>query len=154
MGLKKLFSWLLVLVLMLTMVVGCKAPETELTAIELVPQDANLIAEIQVSKILNDKDLRDAYAKAEKEPGQPQTVDEALEELVEESGIDLRDVSNAVIFADMTTMNVEEYLGMIVEGTFNEKQFIDNIEQEMEEEFTTSDYKGYTLYIDEIYRRR
>ena len=67
MNLKKLISWLLVLVLILATVAGCKVPEP--TAIELVPQGADLIAVIQVSKIINDRDLRDAYDEAEKEPG-------------------------------------------------------------------------------------
>jgi len=144
--LKKLFSGLLVLVLMLTTVVGCGASKT---AIELVPQGANLIANVQVSKIINDRDLRDAYDEAEKEPGQPQTIEKALDELVKETGIDLSDFSEAVIFADMATMNVEEYLGVIVEGTFDKKQFIDNIEEKAEMDFTVSDYKGYKLYTGE-----
>jgi len=147
MHLQKLFSWLLVLVFMSAIVVGCGAPG--LTAIELVPQDANLIANIQVSKIVNDRDLRNAYDEFEKEPGQPQTVEEALDELVDETGIDLRDFSEAVIFADITTLEQVGYLGVIVEGTFNETQFIDNIEQEAGEELTTSNYKGYRLYTDE-----
>ena len=143
---KKLVSWLLVLILMLATVVGCGA--AELTAIELVPQDANLIANIQISKIINDQDLRDAYDKATKEPEQSQTVEEALNELVTETGIDLRDFTQAVIFADITTLEQADYLGVIVEGTFNEKQFIDNLEEQAGEKFTTSDYKGYKLYID------
>jgi len=132
---------------MSVIVVGCGAPG--LTAIELVPQDANLIANIQLSNIINDRDLRDAYDEAEKGPGQPQTLEEALDELVEETGIDLRDFSEVLIFADITTLAQADYLGVIVEGTFNETQFIDNIEQESGEELTTSDYKGYGLYTDE-----
>lgn len=149
MGSKKLFSWLLVLVIILASVVGCKAAEPGLTATELVPQDVNLLANIQISKIINDQDLRDAYDKATKEPEQPQTVEEALNELVTETGIDLRDFTQAVIFADITTLEQVDYLGVVVEGTFNEKQFIDNLEEQAGEEFTTSDYKGYKLYIDE-----
>ena len=143
----KLFYWLLALVLVLPAVAGCEASEPN--AIELVPQGANLIAEIQVSRIVDDQDLRDAYDKADKEPGQPQTFEEALDELVEESGIDLRDFSRAVIFADITAMEQADYLGCIFEGIFDEKQFIDNMEEEAGEEFTTSDYKGYKLYTDE-----
>jgi len=146
MDLKKLFPWLLVVVLMLVTTAGCE--ESELTAIELVPQNANLIANIQVSKIINDQDLRDAYDKAEKEPGQPQTVEEALNELVRETGVDLRDFSQAIVFADLTTLE-EGYGAAIVEGTVNKEQFIDNIEQQMGEEFSTSEYKGYKLYIGE-----
>ncbi len=147
MHLQKLFSWLLVLVFMSTIVAGCGAPG--LTATEFIPQDANLIANIQISKIINDRHLRDAYAEFEKEPGQPQTLEEALDELVDETGIDLRDFSEVVIFADTATLAQAGYLGVIVEGTFNESQLIDSIEQEAGEEFTTSDYKGYSLYTDE-----
>jgi len=148
MHLQKLFSCLLVLVFMSVMVAGCEAPG--LTAIELVPQDANLVANIQISEIINDRDLRDAYAEFEKEPEQPQTLEEALDELVNETGIDLRDFSEVVIFADIATLAQAGYLGVIIEGTFNESQLINSIEQEAGEEFTTSDYKGYRLYTDEV----
>ena len=150
MGFQRMFSWLLTLVLILVTVAGCKAPEPtpEPTALELVPQDANLIANIQVSKIISDRDFRHAYDRTEKEPGQPQTVEEALNELVKETGIDLRDFSQAVVFADVTTLEQAGYLGFVVEGTFDEEQFINDIEEKAEEEFTTSDYKGYKLYID------
>ena len=147
MHLQKLFSWLLVLVFMSVMVAGCGAPG--LTAIEFVPQDANLIANIQLSKIINDRDLRDAYNEFEKEAGQPQTLEEALDELVGATGIDLRDFSEVVIFADIATLTQAGYLGVIVEGSFNETQFIGNIEQESGGELTTSNYKGYRLYTDE-----
>lgn len=147
MGLKRVAFLALGLVLMLTSAAGCKA--RELTAIELVPQDANLIANIQVSRIINDQDLRNAYDEAKKEPGQPQTVEEALDALVKETGIDLRDFSQVVIFADIATLDQGDYVGVIIEGTFDEKQFIDNIEEKAGEEFTTSDYKGYKLYTDE-----
>ena len=147
MHLKKLFSWLLVLVFMSTIVAGCGAPG--LTATEFIPQDANLIANIQISEIINDRDLRDAYAEFEKEARQPQTIEEALDELVDETGIDLRNFSEVVIFADTATLTQAGYWGVIVEGTFNESQLIDSIEQELGEELTTSDYKGYVLYTDE-----
>ncbi len=111
MHLQKLFSWLLVLVFISVIVVGCETPGPGLTAIELVPQDANLIASIQISEIISDQDLRDAYDEFEKEPGQPQTIEEALDELVGEIGIDLRDFSEAVIFADITTIEQADYLG-------------------------------------------
>ncbi len=148
MHIQKLFSWLLVLVFMSVIVAGCEAPG--LTAIELVPQDANLVANIQISEIINDRDLRDAYAEFEKEPEQPQTIEEALDELVNETGIDLRDFSEVVIFADIATLAQAGYLGVIIEGSFNESQLINSIEQEAGEEFTTSDYKGYRLYTDEV----
>ena len=147
MHLQKIFPGLLVLVLMLAMVAGCEA--AEITAIELVPQNANLIAEVQVSKIINDPDLRSAYEEAEKGPGEPQTVEAAMDELVEESGIDLGDFHRAVIFADITEMDGAGYVGVIAEGTFDEEQFIDNLKRKAGEQYTASDFRGYKLYTDE-----
>ena len=151
MNLRKSLSWLLVLVLiLLTAAIGCnKAPGTELTAIELVPQQVNLLANIQVTRIINDPDFQDAYDAATKEPGQPQTFEEALNELVKETGLDLRQFSEATVFADITTMEQADYVGCVAEGTFDEKEFIDNIESNTGEQFNTSDYKGYKLYTDE-----
>jgi len=147
MHLQKLFSWLLILVFMSAIVAGCGAPG--LTAIEFIPQDANLMASIQLSKIINDQDLRDAYAEFESEPGQSQTLEDALDEFAGETGIDLRDFSEAVIFADITTIEHADYMGAIIEGSFNETQFISSIEREAGQEFATSYYKGYKLYTDE-----
>jgi len=147
MHLQKLLSWLLVLVFISAFLVGCETPGG-LTATEFIPQDANLIANIQISEILNDQDLRDAYDEAEKEAGQPQTFEEALDELADEVGIDLRDFSEVVIFADIATIAQTGYLGIIVEGSFNKTQFINSIEQQAGQELTTTSYKGYTLYTD------
>ena len=147
MRIQKLFSWFLVLVLMLATVAGCKASGP--TAIELVPRYANLIANIQVDKIINDQDLEDSYYRITRSLGQRQTVSEALDEIFEETGIDPRHISEIVIFGDMAVSEPEDYLGLIIEGTFDDEEFIHNFEEQTGEEFTTSDYRGYILYIDE-----
>lgn len=154
MGSKKLFSWLLGLMLVLATAAGCQSSESEakaepeLTAVQLVPEGANLIANIQVSQIINDQELRGAYDSSQKEPGQPQTAEEALNQFVEKTGLDLRDFSQVIMFADVTALEPPDYLGFIVEGTFNEPQFIDSLGEEAGEEFTTTSYQGYQLYID------
>jgi hypothetical protein len=147
MSLKKLFLGLLLAVPVLTITAGCAAPEQN--AIELIPQGVNLIANIQISKIVNDQDIREVYTQADKGPGEPQTVEDALNELVEETGIDLGDFSQAVVFTDIGQTEQADYVGFVAEGTFNEKQFIQNIEEKTGEKFTTNDYKGYKLYTDE-----
>ena len=147
MDLKKLFPWLLIAALILAGTTGCKADE--LTAIKLVPQGANLIASIELSQVINDQAFRDAYNKAEKEPGQPQTFEEALDEVAKKTGIDLRDSSRGVVFADIATLEQAGYIAVIVEGNFNEPQFIGSIEQNTGEKFTTTNYRGYKLYTDE-----
>ncbi len=147
---KKIFIGLLVAVFILVMMPGCAV--SELNAIELVPENANLLASIQVGQMVNDQALRGAYEEVEKGPDMPPEVEEALDEVLEKTGIDLRDVSQAVIFADITdmeAMDVEEYLGIIVEGSFDEELIIDRIEENGEMDFSISEYGDYKIYIDQ-----
>ncbi len=144
MDLRKLLFPILILALLLPGAAGCTSATAK--PIELVPQDANFVANIQLSKILDDQDFIDAYDKTEKSADQPQTFDEALDKVVEETGIDLRDFSEGLIFGDITNIERGDYIGVIVEGSFNEATFIGNIEARAGEDFTTSDYKGYKLY--------
>lgn len=147
---KKIFAGLLVFVLLLALVPGCAV--SEFNAIELVPENVNLIAGIQVGQMVNDQALRGAYEEVEKGPDIPPKVEEALDDVLEKTGIDLRDVSQAVVFADITdmeAMDVEEYLGIVVEGKFDEGLIIDRFEENGEMDFTISEYQGYKIYIDQ-----
>ena len=147
MSLKKVISLLLVSALALTTITACQG--TKYNAIELVPDEANLIANIQISRIINDQDIRDAYDETEKPPDQPQTFEAALDEMVEEIGIDLNDFSQAVVFVNTDAMEQDGYIGIIIEGTFEAEQFIDNIQRETGEKFSPRDYKDTTIYYDE-----
>ena len=147
MHIPKLLSWFLVLVLMSATVAGCNSLTPN--AIELVPRYANLIANVQVDEIINDQDLADSYYRITRSAGERQTISEAMDEIFEETGVDPRQISEIVIFADIATLETEGYFGLIIEGTFDDEEFIHNIEEKTGEEFTTSDYRGYRLYIDE-----
>jgi hypothetical protein len=144
--------WILILLLISALSVipaaGCQS-QPKYKAIELVPEQVNLIASIQVSKIVNDPDIRDAYDKFEKEADQPQTAAEALEKLAGEAGIDISNFSQALVFGDTETLESADYMGFIAEGAFDEGRFINNIEEKTGEEFSTSDYKGQKLYTGE-----
>jgi hypothetical protein len=147
MDLRKLLFPVLVLLLLLISVAGCASATAR--PIELVPQDANFVANIKLSQILSDPDFKNAYDQAKKSPDQPQTFDAALDKVVQESGIDLRDFSEGLIFGDVTNLERADYIGVIVEGSFNEATFIGNIEARAKEKFTTSDYKGYRVYTSD-----
>jgi hypothetical protein len=147
MDLRKLLFPVLVLLLLLISVAGCASATAR--PIELVPQDANFVANIKLSQILSDPDFKNAYDQAKKSPDQPQTFDAALDKVVQESGIDLRDFSEGLIFGDVTNLERADYIGVIVEGSFNEATFIGNIEARAKEKFTTSDYKGYQVYTSD-----
>ncbi len=115
--------------------------------IELVPQDANFIADVQVQRIINDKDFQDAYNKSQKSGDEPATWDDALAKVTAETGVDLRQFTDAMIFGDLS--RASDYFCGIAAGTFDETQFIANVKAKSENDFTTSDYKGYTIYTEE-----
>ena len=144
---KKIFYFILMIILVLPIITGCEGSDP--ISVEIVPAHANMLGSIQLSKILNDTDLIETYDRLEKEPGDPKTLEEALDELVEDIGIDLRDISEAVIFGDVSRVEQSEYLGIILKGNFKEKQFVDALEGKGNFEFFTRDYEGYKLYIDE-----
>jgi hypothetical protein len=146
MDIKKTVVLLLLSVLLLIPVSACGS--SGYTATELIPQKAGLILNIQINDIVGDTDIRDAYDKSEKDPDQPQTVEEGMDELLAETGIRLSDFSQAVLFADISGMDYSSYMGFIVEGDFEEKQFIENIEEKTDSEFSSSEYQGYTLYAN------
>lgn len=118
-------------------------PTPEAEAEELVPSDANFIASIWINTILTDEDLITAYNEASKEPDIPETVDEALEEVEDEFGIDLRDFLEGVVFGDTES---DDYFGAIIEGTFDPEALIESIEEAIGEEMAISTYKGYQIY--------
>jgi hypothetical protein len=67
----------------------------------LVPAGANLIAQIQVSKILQDPDLATLYDQVPKNSGDPQNFQEFLDKTQEEAGIDFRRFNSAILFSDV-----------------------------------------------------
>lgn len=123
---------------------GCTPPAPE-PVTDPLPQRANTIACIQIDDILTDPDLIEAYDQAEKDPGMPQTVDEALAQVTAETGIDPRDFTEMVLFADS---EVEDYVAFILEGQFDQGALLDAIEQESGEELIPGQYQGYQIYTD------
>jgi len=111
----------------------------------LVPQQADLVASVRIGRILADPDLAAAYDQAPKEPEMPQTLDEALDMVVAETGIDPRDFSEAVIFGDLDS---EQYFAAIITGTFDPQALIAAIEQ-ASAEMEVTQYGGYDIYRPE-----
>ncbi len=145
MSIKKLFSGFVIISLMMTSLAGCTG-QSEPPSIQLVPEGVTLLGEIQVSRILNDQDLINAYNSWEKGPDQPQTMEDALKKAAETTGLDLLSFSRAVVFGDVNTFEKAPYVGLILEGTFVEAKLITSMEEKSSENFTRSNYKGYKTY--------
>jgi hypothetical protein len=131
----------------LTVLVGCGGSSPSFKPIELVPQDANFIADVQVGRIINDKDIQNAYNQNPKSGDEPATWDELMAKFTAETGIDLHQFTEALIFGDLS--RASDYFCGVAAGTFDETQFIENVKARSGSQFATSDYKGYTLYSQE-----
>ncbi len=79
--------------------------------------------------------------------GEKLTLDQALEWMEDEIGIDLRDFSEAVIFGNT---ELENYFGAILKGAFDKEALIEGIEGVAGEELTITEYKGYQIYTTTI----
>jgi hypothetical protein len=141
-------GYFLLILLISALLIPASGCQSENKAIDLVPANAQFIAGIEFSKIIADQDIKGTYDKMKKGADQPQTFDEAMDELFQETGIDMRDLSRALIFGDISNVEQSEYVGIIAEGTFNETTLVNNMEENTHEEFTTTDYGDHTLYSD------
>lgn len=134
----------LALALMLIPATSCKEG-AKYEALELVPEGINMLAGIQVSEALRNWQL---YSELEGDENTEEQYDEMKESFGDEIGIDLNDISNAVIFAKTSSTETMEYTGIILEGNFTDKALIDNIEKKTGSNFETENYEGFTLYTD------
>ena len=138
-------------ILMLSiMLTGCQKPSIPTEAL-LVPQKADAIAKVKIAEILNDEDIADLYARyAVTDPDAPQTLRIALDELKDETGVDLRYFNEAVLFADLSTLeNVIPYCGAIVECNVPAKYFFEVLGQLGGMDFETWEYRGYKIHTFE-----
>lgn len=113
----------------------------------LVPDDANFVASTKINEILTDPDIiafySEVYSALGEDVGMPATLDEALDELEAESGIDPRDFSEVLIFGDSES---DDYFGGVIKGTFDAEALIESMEEAFGEEAAISTYKGYQIY--------
>lgn len=140
------------IVLLSMLLTGCqKSPVTIETL--LVPEKADAIAKVKIAEILNDEDIADLYACiAAIDPSAPQTLKLALDELRDETGVDLGYVNEAVLFADTATIEATvPYFGAIVECNIPAKQVFEILQLlriKNYEAYTYSDYNIYSLADD------
>ena len=144
MKIKNVFLVCLALAIMLIPIAGCNESVTY-EALELVPEGINMLAGIQVSEALRNWQL---YSELEGNESTDEQFNEIEGSFTGETGIDLNDISNAVVFAKESSMETMEYTGIILEGNFADKELINNIEEETGNKFETENYGDFTLYTD------
>jgi hypothetical protein len=154
---------LLVAIVLASMVAlaGCSATVTEPAASvqtpPAVPQRANFLAKVELAEIVNDEDFAHLYHEvAAQEATLPETLDDALAQLQRETGVNLKDFSDAIVFADALSLleGMESYpssagpayWGVLVQGQLDEATFIDSVESKMGRELLRSNYQNFTIY--------
>ncbi len=157
----------LLMVLVATLLVGlltlagCSAtptgPPASTATPPAVPQRANFLAKVELAEIINDEDFAELYHDvAAQEETLPETLDDALDQVQRETGVNLKDFSDATIFADaLSLLEVVEsypsgagpaYWGVLLQGELDESTFIDRVESKIGRELLRSNYQNLTIY--------
>jgi len=148
MNVKKLICGLIALALLLLPAAGCSSSGAK-PAVQLVPQAANFVAVVQVGNLLNDKELMELNKKDNpEEDDEDASPQQRLEEFAEETGIDLKTISELVVFGDISDLQNPGtgYMGCIARGSYDPELVIKNFENEAGKELNTTVYGEYTLY--------
>ena len=149
---------LMVLLLVVSPLIGCSNSSGGVTTssggvtnpIGLVPKKANVVGQVDLSKILQDKDLAGIYDKVPKDSSYPQTFEYALAKLKDQYNIDLKSFQEGVFFGDISGSTEQgNYSGVIVKGAFNKSDLITAIQSAAGMELSTINYKDYEIYTDE-----
>jgi hypothetical protein len=122
-----------------------------------VPQRANFLAKVELAEIINDEDFAELYNEvAAQEATLPETLDDALDWVQRETGVNLKDFDDATVFADALSLleAVESYpygagpayWGVLVQGELDESTFIDGVESKIGKELARSSYQSLTIY--------
>lgn len=114
---------------------------------QLIPANANFIAQVRVADILRDVDFESLYRQTPKSADDPQNLGELLDQAVGEIGIDFREFDTAIFFGDVSQR--EESVAVIVEGGFNQARLIQAIEEYGETPLTLQDYQGQDIHVGE-----
>ena len=116
---------------------------------KLVPAGSNLIAEVELAKILGDSDLESLFESLPSVGEIPGSLEEALDRVVEETGVDLRQFNSLVAFAQLSDFDEASARALILRGTFDEEALVEAVEKAREGRLEMKEYKGHRVYIDE-----
>ena len=127
---------------------GCTDTIKGNDAESLIPEQCNLIGNIALSSILEDKDFNALYDNAPKSSNDPETFQDVLDELNNESGIDVKEISDVTFFGEINETN-NKYGGIFLSGSFDSKKLLESIIEEGELE--EGEYQGYKYYYETSY---
>ena len=110
----------------------------------LVPEGANLMGKINVAGILASDVLESPLANLLMGENDPQSLDELFDQAMSETGIDVRQISQAVVFSDVS--RTDDFWGVIAKGAFDEVVIVKALEKQEGRSMDTSVYKGRRIH--------
>ncbi len=145
---KRLYAIVFILAVAVSLaLVGCSGSSKGGTGqVDLVPERANLIACVKLSRITADADIAEMYAALPKEAADSQTIEEALAEAMDASYLDLRNFEEGLVFSDISEGAEDDYAGTILRGAFDESSLLAGMKSAVGEGFAIIDYQGYKIY--------
>ena len=142
---RTVWPFMATLTAVILMTVGCGGAK-ESDPEKLVPAWANLIAQVQVAKILGDEDLAEVFEAIPRGTGDSQSLDEILSEVTDTIGVDLMRVTDLVVFGDLT--EIDSYYALIAQGTFDEDGLLAAIQDATDASLVTTEYKGRQVHFN------
>ena len=133
---------------------GCASALPE--PIDLVPADANFVANVELGRILLDPDVASAFESAPLGEDAPASLEDALAEVEAETGIDLLQFSRLVVFGvfDPTADTDGEMgfgaggeFGILARGTFDGDAILDRIRLGSDGDLREDEYRDHALLI-------
>ncbi|MBI4304304.1 MAG: hypothetical protein HY665_08225, partial [Chloroflexi bacterium] len=119
----------------------------------IIPEGANFVLDVKLDQLTGDTDIADAYKAAAKDyPGTPATLDAAIGEITNDSGVNLRDFSRVLLFfnsGEPGQSGFGDSGAAIITGNFQQDKFVTDIGKSMNETLTPTDYNGFTIYTSE-----
>ena len=115
---------------------------TEANPEKLIPEGSNLIVKVNVAGLLTSDAVAAVVASLPEDEGDPQSLDQFLDQAISATGIDFRQVSRLVFFADFTPD--DDFGALIAKGTFNEAAVLEVLERL--QVIATSVYKGWRIH--------
>ena len=137
----------------LIVVVGaaCDSAAPTRSPIETVPADARVVWSIDIRALVADEDVVSLYGQIPREPDDPATFAEFVEEAENMAGVGVGDVSEVVYFVagDLAAISDDAgKYGFLATGNFDSGEMFAAIEAEAEGETERTQYGGHELLTD------
>lgn len=114
---------------------------------KLIPDDANLIAHVNLAGLLSSSGLLSLVSTVTEGQENPLTPDQILEETLDRTGVDLRQFSQAALFTGSGSSG--EFAGLIAKGNFDEIELISSIRSAVDSRLTSAPYGDSLIYSAE-----